>query len=88
MNQARSAHTATLLTNGKVLVAGGRGASLSSAEVYDPANNAWTDIASLNQGRAVYAATLLPDGRVLVEGGHGSAGGLLGSLSSAEVYIP
>ncbi|AOJ05917.1 hypothetical protein WS71_00190 [Burkholderia mayonis] len=88
MNHARSAHTATLLTNGKVLVAGGRGASLSSAEVYDPANNAWTDIASLNQGRAVYAATLLPDGRVLVEGGHGSAGGLLGSLSSAEVYIP
>ncbi|WP_159082925.1 kelch repeat-containing protein [Burkholderia mayonis] len=88
MNHARSAHTATPLTNGKVLVAGGRGASLSSAEVYDPANNAWTDVASLNQGRAVYAATLLPDGRVLVEGGHVSAGGLLGSLSSAEVYMP
>src|SRR5438445_492100 len=42
LNAAREFHTATLLPNGKVLVAGGRSSSgiiLASAELYDPAAN-------------------------------------------------
>src|SRR5207248_4670933 len=50
LNTARYAHTATLLPNGKVLVAGGGGSSgfLSSVELYDPASGTWTSTGSLN----------------------------------------
>ena len=46
-------HTATLLANGKVLVAGGDGSSgyLASAELYDPVANTWTAAGSLSAGR-------------------------------------
>src|SRR2546425_992368 len=57
---ARSAHTATLLPNGKVLVAGG-GNGLSSAELYDPASGTWTATGSLATGRERHAAVLLPN---------------------------
>src|SRR5437762_211556 len=44
LNTARGSHTATLLPNGKVLVAGGINSSgvLASAELYDPASGTWT----------------------------------------------
>ena len=82
---ARVVHTATLLPNGKVLVAGGSGNSgfFASAELYDPASGTWTATGSLAAARQTHTATLLPNGKVLV------TGGLNGSnLTSAELYDP
>lgn len=81
---ARWAHTATLLSNGKVLVAGGEGSSgyLASAELYDPASGTWAPTGSLTTGHYLPMATLLPDGRVLVAGGLGNSG----ALPNAELY--
>src|SRR5436189_278401 len=85
LNTERYSHTATLLPNGMVLVAGGGGGSDSrSAELYDPASGTWTTTGSLNTGRAEHTATLLPNGMVLVAGGSGSSG----ALASAELYDP
>src|ERR1035437_6653573 len=83
LNVARADQTATLLSSGRVLVAGGFGNGPSSAELYDPATAAWVPTAGLNAPRADHTATLLPNGRVLVAGGSTS-----GILSSAEVYDP
>jgi hypothetical protein len=71
LNIGRVLHTATLLPNGKVLVAGGDngGGILSSAELYDPASGTWSVTGSLNTARRSHTATLLPNGKVLVEGG-------------------
>ena len=69
---ARVYHTATLLPNGKVLVAGGadtRGDYVASAELYDQASGTWTTTGSLNTARFAHTATLLPNGKVLVAGG-------------------
>ena len=88
MSTARDAHTATLLPNGKVLVAGGYNSTsgyLSSAELYDPASGTWTATGSLSTARGYHTATLLPNGKVLVAGGYNSTSGY---LSSAELYDP
>ena len=70
---ARYVHTATLLPNGQVLVAGGYGPDcctiLASAELYDPATGAWTATGSMTTARVDHTATLLPNGQVLVAGG-------------------
>lgn len=79
MNIARYGHTATLLRNGKVLVAGGenlRGDGrlnrLSSAELYDPTTGKWTETGSMNAAYAGHHAALQSNGKVLVyEGGGG-----------------
>ena len=70
-------HTATLLPNGQVLVAGGEGDSgvLTNAEVYNPASGTWTATGSLNTARDYHTATLLPNGQVLVAGGADSNSG-------------
>ena len=82
---ARRVHTATLLPNGKVLVAGGQGTSgnLTSADLSDPAAGTWSATRSLNTARFGHTATLLPNGKVLVAGGNNS-----GALTSAELYDP
>jgi uncharacterized protein YjdB len=86
MINARTGHTATLLPNGQVLVAGGIGGYLylNSAEIYDPASNTWSSVGSLGTERYFHTATLLNNGTVLV------AGGAVGSgpLASAEIYDP
>jgi large repetitive protein len=88
MTKARWGHTATLLTDGRVLVTGGaqtQGVPLSAAEIYDPATGVFTTTGDLNAGRAGHTATLLSDGTVLVAGG---VGGPWNTLGSAELYDP
>src|SRR5205823_244016 len=67
----RARHSATLLPNGKVLVAGGIDVAetLSSAELYDPSSGTWSSTGSLITPREEPTATLLPNGQVLVCGG-------------------
>jgi N-acetylneuraminic acid mutarotase len=84
-------HTATLLPNGKVLVAGGLDIEdnafnpLATAELYDPATGQWSATGSLTTSRVGQAATLLPNGKVLVAAGYGDN---QSKLISAELYDP
>jgi uncharacterized delta-60 repeat protein len=83
MTTGRDWATATLLPDGKVLVAGGKGAdfaNLSSAELYDPATGTWTATGSMQASGYALTSTLLNSGKVLVTG--------LGFGASAEVYDP
>jgi hypothetical protein len=96
--EARYEHTATLLRDGRVLIAGGRqltwdadnnihAATLSTVELFDPATVTWMSGPALHEARSGHTATLLSDGRVLVLGGFsGSAPD--GLVHSAEVYDP
>ena len=90
MDGARDAHTATLLSDGTVLVAGGGGPVipgghtssfdlLASAELFDPSTGSWTATGSMNEARYVHTATLLRNGTVLVIGA---------TTGSAELYDP
>jgi N-acetylneuraminic acid mutarotase len=86
LSRARSGHTATLLSNGKVLAVGGisGGSTLSAAEVYDPGTGTWSVTGSLAQSREAHTATLLPSGKLLVVGGRrGNT-----PLASCELYDP
>jgi N-acetylneuraminic acid mutarotase len=76
---ARDQHTATLLSNGKVLVAGGD--DHGTAELYDPSSGTWSPAGTMAEPRSQHTATLLLTGNVLVAGGsHGT--------TSAELYDP
>jgi len=80
MKLARSQHSATLLSDGKVLVAGGPD---STAEVYDPLTGVFADtMGPMTLARAGHTATLLNDGtgKVLIAGGS--------AMSAAELYNP
>ncbi len=104
MTTGRVQHTATLLLDGKVLLAGGEDGSsplysiLSSAEIYDPATGTFAPTGNMTRARQEHSATLLPDGRVLIAGGFGplestESGGCplpssCGQLTSAEIYDP
>jgi N-acetylneuraminic acid mutarotase len=84
MNFVHDHHTATLLTNGVVLIAGG-GTSFSATtncELYEPFSQTWTKAASLINARQNHTATLLPNGQVLATGGQSF--GI--PLASAELY--
>lgn len=87
MHAAREQHSATLLGNGEVLVAGGLNeggfccsqGGYSSAELYNPASETWTPAASMATVHAGQTATLLHDGSVLIAGG---------GTAVAELYQP
>jgi len=94
LNTARMSHTATLLPNGKVLVAAGLGyctsqrwCPLNSAELYDPATGTWSSTANLITAGGGITATLLPNGKLLVAGGEGNCTSQrCFALDSAELY--
>jgi len=91
MKVARTYHTTTLLANGQVLVAGGRGIgnpNIVSAELYNPSTGAFTYTGSLNTARDYAAAVLLPSGEVLIVGGEEKVGVYETCLASAELYNP
>jgi hypothetical protein len=90
MNNARYYHTATLLNNGMVLIAGGSNTSgyLNTAELYNPANQTFTLTGNLQVARAYHTATLLPNGMVLIAGGCNSGVAKCTSIGSAELYNP
>lgn len=86
LNTARQFHTATLLDNGQVLVAGGFNSTgaLASAEIYDPTSGTFTPTGNLNTARGQHTATLLQNGTVLIVGGSNGSG----NVGSAEIYNP
>ncbi|MDI1476685.1 kelch repeat-containing protein [Polyangium sp. y55x31] len=87
----RFRHTASLLPDGRVLVAGGdKGGEvpLEFAEVYDPALKMWIQAPSMMQNRLGHTATTLEDGRVLVLGGKAVLQGTLSVTNSAEIFTP
>lgn len=96
MNQGRGFHTATLLKNGQVLIAGG-GGNISedclrptwntvhaSAEVYDSVTDTWTTVGVMNESRTEHEAILLASTKVLIAGGRRTSTGR--TLSTAELY--
>jgi len=80
---------AILMGNGKVLMAGGTGASreLSSAELYDPVTGRWSVTGSLGTPRQNHAATLLTNGRLLMTGGFFYTQGTLSSAELCELPV-
>jgi Galactose oxidase, central domain/Kelch motif len=82
----RSGHSATLLPNGKVLIAGGMRRNhdfYKSAEIYDPATGKFQPTGDMNLARVGQAAVLLRSGKVLIAGGWAN-----GATDSAELYDP
>jgi hypothetical protein len=87
MRMARAGHSATLLLDGTVLIAGGDGPALlgggpvaRSAELYDPATGTFAPTGNMIEPRYLHTATLLPNGKVLIAGGSQD--------TTAELYDP
>ena len=85
----RDLHTATLLADGTVLIAGGYADAdygalpntvFASAEIYDPSSGTFSNTSPMQQARGTHFAVLLADGTVLVGGGD--------DVASAEVFNP
>ena len=96
MTNARYGHTATLLPNGKVLIAGGTNAwthgvyppfgnALATAELFDPASATFTLTGKMSFGRYQHQATMLLSGMVLITGGYDITGT---PIYTTELYHP
>ncbi|HKI26818.1 MAG TPA: kelch repeat-containing protein [Candidatus Sulfotelmatobacter sp.] len=97
VSNSLASHTATLLTSGQVLVAGGRfinsfcdrgcprvlTKATTVAELYNPATGNFSATGNLKTARSSHTATLLGNGKVLVAGGVDVNGN---ALASAELY--
>jgi hypothetical protein len=88
MTVPRAYHTCTLLSDGKVLVTGGKGINgnpLDSIEIYDPVANTWTAKASTLPDTVFnHQAILLVDNSVLICGGDDGSGG----VTTIRDYVP
>jgi len=87
MHEQRTRHSATLLDDGAVLIAGGMNSNgfLGSADIYDPATRQFRVTGSMTTPRADHGAARLADGRVIIFGGATSGGG---TVLATEVYDP
>ena len=83
MSRSRYFHTATLVSDGRVLITGGSDddVALDTAELWDATTGTFTPTGSMHTPRTLHTATALRDGRVLIVGGHGA-------IRSAELWDP
>ncbi|MFD9516229.1 kelch repeat-containing protein [Streptomyces sp. NPDC059979] len=96
MSGARYGHSATLLPDGRVLVAGGNRprdartvATLTTAELFDPDTGTWSPAREMADARWHHIAAPLPGGRLLVVGGMAAAGRIVPTaLALCEIYDP
>ncbi|MFI8962633.1 Kelch repeat-containing protein [Streptomyces sp. NPDC053493] len=96
LREPRFSHSATLLPDGRVLVAGGAAVrspdshrTLRTAEAYDPASGTWTTVRPMTDARFGHPAVRLGDGRVLLAGGILAVGrGSYAALALCELYDP
>jgi len=95
MSVARVCHSATVMKNGKVLIAGGasalaNGVSLNSAEIYDPEKATFTPTGSMTKARTCPTAVLRDDGTIVVKGGHSQSApdAPPADLTDSEIYDP
>ena len=81
-----SAHTLTLLKDGKVIQVGGfsGGSSDNRVELYDSITDEWLEVPVMNKARMLHTTSLLDDGRVIAVGGTSRAGNMIES----EIYNP
>jgi hypothetical protein len=96
MVNARDGHTATLLSDGTVLIAGGQGwdaingvccyatGSRAEAEIYDPSSGTFKSTSNMIGRRLFFASVLLSNSTVLITGGFDRAG----PVDTAELYAP
>jgi hypothetical protein len=84
----RSGHTATLLSDGRVLVAGGHSGSdiLAASEIYDPSTGRWGIGLRMTETSLGHTATLLADGRKVLVAGRGVGGPF--AFRDAEIFDP
>lgn len=93
----RSAHTATKLLDGRVLIVGGTNAAgqvTNAVEIFDPASGTSSLVGAMTRPRVTHSATLLPDGRVFVAGGlsfvnpSDQFGTLASTENTTEIFDP